>query len=89
MYVRAYFLNQEAVNYPHCLSTGRGGGVSEILTLKEVADWTRVPVDTLRYWRSAGHDGPTSFRLGRRVVYMRDDVESWIESHRLPPSTAA
>ena len=48
-----------------------------LLTISEVAEITRTPVNTLRYWRSAG-EGPKSFRLGRRVVYRSIDVESWI-----------
>jgi len=34
-------------------------------------------VATLRYWRHLGI-GPDSFRLGRRVVYRRDDLDRWI-----------
>ena len=49
----------------------------ELLTLQEVADVVRVPVATLRYWRHLG-TGPRSFRLGRRVLYRRDDINAWI-----------
>lgn len=50
----------------------------ELLLLPEVSELTRTPVDTLRYWRHNGV-GPPSFKLGRRVVYRRDDVLDWIE----------
>lgn len=50
-----------------------------LLTLDEVAARTRVPVATLRYWRSRG-EGPTTFRLGRRVVAFEDAVDEWIRS---------
>ncbi|MCU1671827.1 MAG: Transcriptional regulator, MerR family [Blastococcus sp.] len=54
----------------------------ELLTITEAADLLRAPVATLRYWRHLG-TGPTSFRLGRRVLYRRDDLRSWIEDqHR-------
>lgn len=46
------------------------------------------PVATLRYWRHLG-TGPTSFRLGRRVLYHRDDLHAWIDArrdHRTPPA---
>lgn len=50
---------------------------TELLTTDEVAVITRAPVATLRYWRHLG-TGPKGFRLGRRVVYRRHDVEQWL-----------
>ena len=49
----------------------------ELLTLAEAADLLRTPVATLRYWRHL-RTGPRSFRLGRRVLYRRSDVEQWV-----------
>jgi predicted DNA-binding transcriptional regulator AlpA len=49
----------------------------DLLTTVEVAQITRSPVSTLRYWRHLG-TGPHSFRLGRRVVYRRADVAAWL-----------
>jgi excisionase family DNA binding protein len=53
----------------------------ELLTITEAADVLRTPVATLRYWRHQGI-GPRSFRLGRRVLYRRDDVHAWIDAKR-------
>lgn len=53
-------------------------GEYDILTLAEVAEMTRTNPATLRYWRSVGDSGPKSFKLGRRVLYHRADVEQWI-----------
>ena len=53
-------------------------GDNDILTLAEVAEMTRTSPATLRYWRSVGDGGPKSFKLGRRVLYHRADVEQWI-----------
>jgi excisionase family DNA binding protein len=53
----------------------------ELLTITEAADLLRTPVTTLRYWRHQGI-GPRSFRLGRRVLYRRDDVHAWIDAKR-------
>jgi excisionase family DNA binding protein len=53
----------------------------ELLTITEAADMPRTPVATLRYWRHQGI-GPRSFRLGRRVLYRRDDVHAWIDAKR-------
>ena len=52
--------------------------MSDLLLQKEVAEKTRLPLSTLRYYRHAGK-GPRSFLLGSRVVYKRADVETWIE----------
>jgi excisionase family DNA binding protein len=49
----------------------------ELLTITEAADLLRAPVATLRYWRHLG-TGPASFRLGRRVLYRRDDLARWV-----------
>lgn len=50
---------------------------NELLTTAEVATEWRVPESTLRSWRS-DDCGPKSFRIGRRVFYLRCDVEAWI-----------
>ncbi|SFE92457.1 helix-turn-helix transcriptional regulator [Blastococcus tunisiensis] len=50
---------------------------AELLTLNEAAAILRAPVATLRYWRHLGV-GPDGFRLGRRVVYRRQDVDRWV-----------
>ena len=52
---------------------------SELLTIAEAAQLLRAPIATLRYWRHLG-TGPTSFRLGRRVLYRRDDLQAWVEA---------
>ena len=53
----------------------------ELLTITEAADLVRAPVATLGYWRHLG-TGPRSFRLGRRVLYRRDDLHDWIAQQR-------
>ncbi len=54
---------------------------SDLLTITEAAELLRAPVATLRYWRHLG-TGPHSFRLGRRVLYRRDDLRAWIDARR-------
>ena len=51
----------------------------KILMMSEVSEQTRVPIDTLRYWRHIGK-GPKSFRNGKRVMYLQEEVDGWIES---------
>lgn len=57
-------------------------GQDDLLTISEVAAHLRTPIATLRYWRHIGH-GPAGFRVGKRVVYRRIDVEEWLEAERL------
>ena len=52
-----------------------------ILTMPEVAELTRTPIDTLRYWRHRG-TGPNSFKVGRRVMYDEDAVLAWLDARR-------
>jgi DNA-binding transcriptional MerR regulator len=49
----------------------------ELVNAHQVSEMTGVPVGTLRYWRHANL-GPTSFTLGRRIVYRREEVLRWI-----------
>lgn len=61
----------------------------EILTVAEVSEWTRVPEATLLWWRHVGR-GPSSFKAGRRVLYMRSDVEEFLrERYRTTGSKSA
>ena len=54
---------------------------TDLMTLAETAAYLRTPVATLRYWRHLG-EGPAGFRLGRRVVYRRGDVDRWISARQ-------
>ena len=54
------------------------GHQPDLLTITEAAELLRAPVATLRYWRHLG-TGPRNFRLGRRVLYRRDDLQAWVE----------
>jgi predicted DNA-binding transcriptional regulator AlpA len=49
----------------------------ELMTANDVAELTRSPVSTVRYWRYRG-TGPRSFRIGKRIVYRRIDVQTWL-----------
>lgn len=53
----------------------------DYLTTEEVAQQLRTPVETVRYWRHVDK-GPKSFKVGRRVLYAREDVEAFIAQAR-------
>jgi len=51
----------------------------EYLTLPEVAELIRTPVGTIYQWRSRSpKQGPPAMKLGRRLVFARSDVDSWM-----------
>lgn len=52
---------------------------SDLLDIDEAAALAKKPVSTMRWLRATGQ-GPRSGKLGRRVVYRREDVEAWIAS---------
>lgn len=51
----------------------------DLMTTAEVAELTRAPQSTVRYWRFCS-TGPSSFRVGRRVLYRRQAVERWLST---------
>ncbi|CAN5232675.1 hypothetical protein BH20ACT5_BH20ACT5_14080 [soil metagenome] len=53
----------------------------DLLTTVEVAEILRRPAETLRYWRWRG-EGPPSFKIGRTVVYHRQDVLRWVDAQK-------
>lgn len=46
-------------------------------SVHEVAEYLRIPVQTLYKWRQAGN-GPTGYRLGKHLRYEPADVRAWV-----------
>jgi hypothetical protein len=53
----------------------------ELLTLSEVAEILKVPINTLRWWRQIG-TGPEFFKIGRHLVTTVGDVRRFIREQR-------
>lgn len=49
------------------------------LTIEEASEKLRIPVATLRNWRTRGI-GPAAFRMGRRVWYRSEDLQNWLDA---------
>ena len=49
----------------------------ELLTVDEVAHIFKVPVGTIRKWRSA-REGPHAFRVGKYLRFRRSAVDQYI-----------
>jgi DNA-binding transcriptional MerR regulator len=60
-------------------NTPQAPPLNDIMLLAEVAEMTRLPPATLRFYRHRGYGGPKSFKLGDRVCYKRADVMPWIQ----------
>ncbi|MEU7909314.1 helix-turn-helix domain-containing protein [Actinoplanes sp. NPDC049118] len=50
----------------------------ELLSVDDVAELLKVPVGTLRKWRTGG-SGPTAFRVGKYLRYRLSAVERFIK----------
>lgn len=51
------------------------------LTPEEVSNMLRIPIGTLAYWRHI-NEGPPSLKFGKRVRYVRDQVEEWARTQQ-------
>lgn len=54
------------------------------LTEMEAAELLSVTKATLANWRWRGY-GPSYLKIGRRVVYLRTDLEEWSTGQRVEP----
>lgn len=50
-----------------------------LMTMADVAELLRIPVDTLYAWRHR-RIGPAGYRVGRHVRFRRSDVERWLQT---------
>lgn len=60
----------------------------EFLTTEELAALVKTTAATCRYWRHINY-GPVGFRVGRRVLYRRDEVLDWLDRLRREQVPAA
>jgi|OM-RGC.v1.035869754 hypothetical protein len=58
------------------------GPYSEILDPEEAAQFLRLSPRTLEYYRQQAR-GPAYSKLGKNVVYAREDLRAWIRIHRV------
>jgi excisionase family DNA binding protein len=52
--------------------------MAELLTISEAAAYLKVPVETLRKWRTLGR-GPKGIKLGRHLRYRTEDIDQWVK----------
>lgn len=59
----------------------------DYLTTADLATLLRTSPETVRYWRHVGK-GPKSFKVGKKVLYAREDVERFITEARADAEVA-
>lgn len=52
--------------------------IAPLWTVQDVADYLRVPVQTLYSWRVQGR-GPRARRMGKHLRYRSEDVITWLD----------
>jgi hypothetical protein len=52
--------------------------LADALTPEELGKIINIQISTLAKWRSEGH-GPAHLKVGRRVMYPADAVQSWLD----------
>lgn len=50
----------------------------ETMSLEDVCELLKIDVSTGRNRLSAGSPMPPSFRVGRRRLFLKDEVETWL-----------
>jgi excisionase family DNA binding protein len=78
---QAALLETEVVNVDAKEASTNAESVAErprLLSIRELAAYLNVPVQTLYVWRYNG-DGPRGIKVGRHVRYRPEDVEEWLE----------
>ena len=48
-------------------------------TVQELSEFLRIPVDTIRGWRTK-HYGPPARKIGKHLRYDPADVQRWLET---------
>ena len=60
----------------------------DLLTQEEAASMLHKSLRVLRFWRTAGI-GPAYVKLGKTVLYARNDLLAYVRSNTVQPSVRA
>jgi excisionase family DNA binding protein len=58
--------------------------MDHFLTVEETARLLHIGVTTLRVWKRLGKFPVRPVRLGRRLLWKREDIIAWAESYETP-----
>jgi excisionase family DNA binding protein len=54
----------------------------EFITPEQLAEQVDVCVDTIYRWVREGCGGPPYARIGRRILFLKEDVRAWVSARR-------
>ncbi|ORB70853.1 helix-turn-helix transcriptional regulator [Mycobacterium scrofulaceum] len=54
--------------------------MDELISLRELAAYLGVPESTVYSWRCNGSMPIPGVRIGRRVMFRREDVKAWLDT---------
>lgn len=60
------------------VTVGGMGHLDPLLSVRDLAEYLRLPIGTLYAWRYRGQ-GPSGFRVGRHIRYRQSDIDGWIQ----------
>ncbi|CAI7974490.1 DNA-binding protein, excisionase family [Frankia sp. Hr75.2] len=53
----------------------------KLWTVRDLAEYLGVPVNTIYKWRSM-REGPPAYKVGRHIRFDRREVDEWLEKQR-------
>ena len=68
---------------PHPEKVSMTTASSPFLTTSEVSELLRTPIPTLYQWRTK-KIGPPAIKIGRKILYRREDIEWWLQTQKDP-----
>lgn len=63
--------------------------VMELLKPRDAAAYLGLAVTTLAKIRCISNDGPVFIRLGRKVMYRREDLDAWLNDRQATSTSDA
>ncbi|WP_084647098.1 helix-turn-helix domain-containing protein [Parafrankia discariae] len=66
---------------PGASAPGLNADEKRLWTVRDLADYLGVPVNTIYKWRSMG-EGPPAYKVGRYIRFDRREVDEWLEKRR-------
>lgn len=70
-----------SASLPGVSTSGLSAGDKRLWTVRELADYLGVPVNTIYKWRSMG-EGPPAYKIGRHLRFDGRKVIEWIEKQK-------
>jgi predicted DNA-binding transcriptional regulator AlpA len=60
---------------------------TDYMNAQELEELTGIAASTFYYWALNGDEGPPSVKLGRRRVWKRSSVQTWLAQREQQPPT--